>query len=107
VAEVATLDFQSRPQRGHVCDHLGRVLGGQCGIDVLAQAKIVIAPDADDACIGQQSTSLRQPIVHGDHIAEAHDLIDAQRSEPVERQAQGVDVLVNVGDQTELHDNGT
>ena len=73
------------------------------GVRLEAQAEIVIAPNTNRICLGQQSAGLFNPTTLFKQIANHDDLIDSLTLEMVESSSQMFDVFMDVRQQSEFH----
>jgi hypothetical protein len=69
----------------------------------IAQAEVMVSPDADSLCLGQQTARFLNPLPRLDNVTEDNDPIHLLLAKPVQSDPQEVDPFVDVGDEAETH----
>ena len=104
--DEAVLEFQDRPQRGHKRHALGRETGTDVVVGIVAQAKIVVAPNADRARLAQHLGRPLQRAAPLENVAQDDHAIDRFALEAIERRREEDGVFVDVGQEPVSHGSG-
>jgi hypothetical protein len=65
--------------------------------------EVVVAPDADGTCLGEQGHRIAEQRGSHEHVAEGDDLIELFALELGQREGDGADVFADVSGQSQLH----
>lgn len=103
MGKAAFAEFHVGKQAAEEVARGGRIVGQEGGVGLMAEAQVVIPPDAHDGRLVQQAAGCCKLLAGVKHVAEKDDLVDLFPFQELQGLGESGDIFVDVGEQAKFH----